>query len=467
MVSRLNALSMSVGVFLLAHSALGQTLTNFQMLYGFTSTNTTTFPYAAVVEGSDGFLYGTTYGGSSGSDLGGIFKIDKNGNNFKLLHQFMRSDGDTPSAPLIEATNGVLYGTTWLDGSGASGSVFKINKDASGFAVLHQFTGATNDGASSVSGLLQASDGLLYGTAQFGGTAPLGGDGVVFSMDLAGSNFTVLHSFTGNDGIAPQCSLIEGTNGALYGTALAGGSNNLGTVFHIDKDGNNFAVVHYFSGGVTDGYGPYANLCKGPNGLLYGTTTAGGAHDSGVIFSMGYDGSSFTVLHHFGNIPNDGAQGYSDVVLGPDGLLYGTTFTGGANGYGTIYAISGDGSVYSVVLDFANTNGANPNPLILGADGTLYGTANSGAASVLGNVFKMSGSVLADHNVLNPPQNLGGPWRISGNGVANRTYTIQFTPGFGPMAWQTLGTATADSSGTWHFDDGTNSTMRYFRATYP
>jgi uncharacterized repeat protein (TIGR03803 family) len=173
-------------------------------------------------------------------------------------------------------------------------------------------------------------------------------------------------------------------------------------------------------------------------------------------------------LHHFGNIQNDGAQGYSDVVVGPDGMLYGTTYAGGMDDYGTIYAISANGGVYSIVQAFANTDGANPNSLIHGTDGVLYGTANAGSDSVHGSVFKLAGNpVLVDHNVLNAPQNLGSSWRVSGQGVANRTYTIQFTPGFGPSAWQALGTATADSLGNWHFDDTTNATRRFFRTSYP
>src|SRR5262249_3754425 len=154
--------------------------------------------------------------------------------------------------------------------------VFEINKDGSGFAILHSFTFATNDGGNSVSALMQASHGALYGTAQAGGEAPQGGDGVVFRMDLSGSNFTVLHSFTGPDGAAPQDSVIEGTNGALYGTALDGGISDHGTVFRMDKDGGNFNVIHYFAGGTNDGLGPYASLYKGPNGKLYGTTISGG-----------------------------------------------------------------------------------------------------------------------------------------------------------------------------------------------
>ena len=443
------------------------TYTNLQTLWPFSSANATAFPYAAVLEGSDGMLYGTTYGGSPASDLGGVFRVDKSGNHFQVLHLFTADEGDTPSAPLIEATNGVLYGTTWLDGADGGGSVFKLNTDGTGFAVLHSFTFATNDGGNSVAGLLQASDGLLYGTAQSGGTGPAGGDGVVFRMDLAGSNFMVLHSFTDVDGSAPQGSLIEGTNGDLYGTALDGGTNENGVVFRMDKDGTNFSVVHYFLGGTSDGYGPSANLFSAANGRLYGTTVSGGQFSHGVVFVMDYNGGNYQVLHHFGSVPADGSDCYSGLVAGADGALYGTTYFGGTSSRGTVFQLSLDGSGYEVLVRFANTNGANPNALIAGTDGALYGTANAGGPLGRGSVFELSGS-LPEYNVLNPPLSLGGTaWRISGHGTPNRAYTVQFSPSLNPPAWSSLGPATADTLGNWSLDDLTNPAARFFRTSFP
>lgn len=458
------------GLFVLASASQASTFTNFQTIWPFAATNSTGDPNAAVMEGSDGMLYGTTYG-IPGIDYGGVFRIGKDGSHFQVLHLFAPSEGYNPSAPLIEATNGVLYGTTTVDSTNNfGGTIFKINKDGSGFAVLHYFTFATNDGGNPFSGLLQASDGELYGTAQAGGTAPFGGDGVIFRMDLSGSNFIVLHSFTGNDGVSPESALIEGTNGVLYGTAFDGGTNGDGTVFRIDKSGSNFAVIHYFTGGANDGFAPFAKLFKGPNGKLYGTTESGGLYNSintgGVAFSMDYNGSNYTVLHNFGSA-GDGSTPYSDIVQGPDGLLYSTTFGGnGAAVSGTVFTMNTDGSGYSVVVSFANTNGANPNPLIVGSDGALYGTTQFRGPGGDGTVFKLTG-ILPD--VLAAPFHLGNGWRVSGHGAANVSYTLLYATNLSTPSsnWTVLGTVSTDSSGNWQYNDLTNTPRRFYQTSYP
>lgn len=451
---------------LFALSAIGHasTFTNLQTIWPFALTNGTGGPGAAVMEGSDGMLYGTTYGVS---DNGAVFKVAKDGGHFQVLHQFATSEGYQPMAPLIEATNGVLYGTTTSDSTNFAGTIFKINKDSSVFAVLHYFTFATNDGGNPFSALLQASDGKLYGTAQYGGT---GGEGVVFRMDLSGSNFVVLHSFSGNDGDAPEAALIEGTNGALYGTTLDGGTNQNGTVFRLDKTGSNFAVIHYFTGGANDGFAPYAKLFKGPNGKLYGTTESGGLYNSlnvgGVAFSLDYNGSNYVVLHNFGSA-GDGSTSYNDIVQGPDGLLYSTTFGGNGNTVsGTAYAMNADGSGYSLVVIFANTNGANPNALIVGSDGALYGTSQFSGPGGKGTVFKLSG-IMPD--VLAAPINLGSGWRVSGHGAANLTYTLLCTTNISTRCsnWTVLGPVSTDGSGNWHYDDLTNTPLRFYQTSFP
>lgn len=430
----------------------------------FSPSNNTAQPFAAVTEGSDEMLYGTTYGTGSGTNLGAVFRIGRDGNNFQVMHFFTASEGDTPSAPVIECTNGVLYGTTWLDGTNDAGSIYSINKDGSGFAVIHFFNYATNDGAASVSALLQASDGLLYGTAQFGGNTP-GSDGVVFRLDLTGTNFNLLHSFTNSDGIYPQASLIEGTNGLLYGTTYDGGISNAGTVFSIDKDGSNLSVIHNFAGGTNDGVSSYANLLKGPNGKLYGTTVSGGQYGQGIAFSLDYNGSNYTVLHNFGG-PGDGQQPYDNLVLGPDGNLYGATYTGRAGG--TVFHMNADGSNYVVTAIFTGTNGLFPNPLIVGTDGEFYGTCNGGGLFTNGNVFTLTGTPNIP-DVLAAPLNLGGGWRVSGRGTPNGAYTLLATtnllaPG---SNWMILGPVNADDTGNWQFDDLTNSPQRFYRTSDP
>lgn len=461
------SLCLIAGFLIITMAARPSTFTNFQILWPFAVTNGTTQPNAAVTEASDGMLYGITYGGATPSDYGGVFKIAKDGSQFQILQQFNQTNGENPAAPLIEATNGVLYGTTSGGATNNGGTIFQINKNGSGFAVVHYLTVATNDGGNPSSGLLQASDGRLYGTSQSGGTAPRGGDGVVFRMDLTGSNFTILHSFSGNDGDIPAAALIQGTNGLLFGATSDDASNHNGTIFQLDTNGNNFAVIHYFAGGTNDGSGPSAKLFKGPNGKLYGTTVSGGRYNNGgIAFSLDYNGSNYTVLHNFGT-NGDGNSPQSDIVQGPDGALYGTTYYGGGNtASGTVFVMNADGSNYALVMSFFGTNGSYPNPLILGSDGAFYDTCNFGGPLGQGTVFKLGG-ILPD--VLAPPINLGNGWRVSGHGAANLSYTLLFTTNISTPSsnWTVLGPLNTDSSGNWHYDDLTNTPQRFYQTSYP
>lgn len=149
--------------------------------------------------------------------------------------------------------------------------------------------------------------------------------------------FTVLHYFTGVEGSNPYASLVEASDGALYGTAVTGGAADLGVVFKINKDGTDYASLHNFNG---VGIFPKGALADGSDGALYGTTEQGGAYGNGIIFVVNKDGTGFRALHdfHYGD-PEDGAQPSAGVVEGSDGTLYGTTYIGGVYGYGVVFKI--------------------------------------------------------------------------------------------------------------------------------
>jgi uncharacterized repeat protein (TIGR03803 family) len=173
---------------------------------------------------SGNVLYGTTCYGGSGS--GNIFQVNTDGTHFTNIYSFTGgTDGANPSSVLV-LTNGVLYGTTVWGGSSNAGTVFKINTDRTGFAVLHTFTGT--DG--SVARDLLLSSNILYGTAAGGGSSNAG---CIFKLDTSGNNFTVLYNFTGgSDGATPTESLVL-LNNTLYGTTEAGGLSGNGTVFSL------------------------------------------------------------------------------------------------------------------------------------------------------------------------------------------------------------------------------------------
>src|ERR1035441_7049705 len=198
---------------------------------------------------------------------------------FTTLHSFDGTDGAAPYAGLVQATDGNLYGTTTYYGANDVGTVFKIPTSGT-LTTLHSFD--NTDGASPYAGLVQANDGNLYGTAKAGGA---NGYGTVFKITTSGT-LTTLHSFDNTDGTSPYAGLVQATDGNLYGTTYLGGANGYGTLFKITTSGT-LTTLHSFCPlyGCPDGASLYAGLVQATNGDFYGTTTNGGS-DFGTVFSL-------------------------------------------------------------------------------------------------------------------------------------------------------------------------------------
>ena len=195
----------------------GQGLTT---IHAFTGGSNGAYTYAGLIQGTNGRLYGTALDGGTGG-YGAIFAINVDGTGFTALHGFtVGSDGGNPHAGLIQGTDGRLYGTALIGGADECGTIFAINADGTGFTRLYAFTGES-DGADPYAGLIQGRDGRLYGTAEYHGAIDFG---TVFAINTDGSGFTTLHAFTGGSGGAdPYAGLIQGSDGRLYGTANEGG----------------------------------------------------------------------------------------------------------------------------------------------------------------------------------------------------------------------------------------------------
>jgi len=170
--------------------------------------------------------------------------------------------------------------------------------------------------------------------------------------------------------------LIEASDGKLYGTTHGGGTNNAGTVFKLSRDGSGYTVLHTFSRTGSDGTNPgtgwdsSAGLVEGSDGMLYGTTLSGGGpNDAGTVFKLNKDGGGYTVLHRFTGPEGDGLEP-SALMVGSDGALYGTTKAwGGINGAGAVFKLLSDGTGFQVLHRFAFVEGTGYAPLVEGSDG--------------------------------------------------------------------------------------------------
>ena len=329
-------------------------------------------PYAGLVEGRDGNFYGTTgYGGTNYNsfyrlDEGTVFRISPSG-VLTTLWQFGSSptDGQFPYAALVQGSDGDFYGTTQNGGANGCdcGTVFRITTNGA-LTVLWSFGRHTSDGRFPDEALVQGSDGFFYGATFDGGTNTSSnfpsGAGTVYRITSAGT-LTTLYQFGGRptDGAGPN-TLAQGSDGNFYGTTEYGGTNTspfakgAGTVFRISAAGT-LTTLYQFGGQPTDGLEPYQGLVQGSDGYFYGTTYYGGTNTSssspngaGTVFRIRPAGT-LTTLYQFGGVPTDGRYSLGGLVQGSDGSIYGTTYSGGTNQDAEFYP-DGEGTVYKLVV---------------------------------------------------------------------------------------------------------------------
>jgi uncharacterized repeat protein (TIGR03803 family) len=396
-MARLNAWKWAGALFLLCAVALMhvsaqtfKTLATFGGVYGAN-------PADSVTQATDGNLYGTTTSGNGTAYHGTVFRMTRAG-KLTTLYSFCSkancTDGAPPQAALVQATNGNLYGTTF--GGGAPDSWGTLFRTTLGGKLTTLYTlcaqGNCADGASPYAALIQAADGNLYGTTQnggiTGGNCGYGGCGTAFKITPTGQLSTV-YTFCSKancaDGALPQAALVQAANGNLYGTTFLGGANNAGTVFQITQHGTLTTVYSFGSvGDGLDGIGPRF-LLQALDGNFYGVTAEGGSlgycsygFGCGTVFKLTPRGK-LTTLYSF--CPKgDCTPGFSPsgLLQATDGNFYGTTTSGGAGiGGGTIYKITPSGAfrtLHSFCRQTNCTDGADPSGLSQVTDGNFYGT---------------------------------------------------------------------------------------------
>jgi len=327
-------------------------------------------PLAGLVQAANGDFYGVSGGGANGS--GTVFKFTPKG-GFTTLFNFNGANGNDPTGTLIQATDGNFYGTTESGGYVNEGTVFKITPSGT-LTTLHEFSGGA-DGALPVAGLIQATDGNLYGTT-WGDAYQNLNEGTVFKITLSGK-LTTLHSFDTTDGANPQGGLVQGTDGNFYGATEEGGTSNYGTVFKMTPKGK-LTTLHSFSGG-TGGDTPVCTLVQATDGNFYGTAAYDGKYPNfGTVFKITSTGT-FTTLHNFDS--KHGSYPYGGVVQSTSGAFYGATFAGGSSSACQF----GCGTVFSLSVGLGPFVKTLPNSGKVGAAVRILGTNLTGATSVTFN----------------------------------------------------------------------------------
>lgn len=260
-------------------------------------------PYGSLIEANPGVLYGMTYLGGTNNE-GVIFSYTLSSGTYSVLYNFSSNlnGGNKPRGSLFKASNGLLYGTTSLGGSSDNGVAFSFNLSTNAYTELFSFSGTTGSymGTAPEGDMIEPAAGVLYGMAPYGGTND---EGVLYSYNISTAAYTVKYNFSSITGGAnPEGSLIKATNGKLYGLSSLGGVAGEGVLFEFNTAGaGTYSTVLEFSGstGPYMGSFPYGSLLQASNGNLYGMTFNGGSLNKGVVFGYNLTTAAYSVLADF------------------------------------------------------------------------------------------------------------------------------------------------------------------------
>ncbi len=359
-------------------------------------------------------LWGMTTRGGQNAD-GVIFKTDASG-NYEMVKMSFSPDGPNNTdayGSLMLASDGNLYGMTWYDGTNGDGTIFSYDPRTSSYTNRYSFVSMT-EGRWPQGGSLIQVGGLLYGMTTAGGSAD---DGVIFTFDPVSNTYTKKAEFTGTaNGNFPYGSLLLATDGKLYGMTSMGGLNDDGVLFQYDPAGNTITVKVQFDG-AAKGSVPYGSLMQATDGKIYGMTSQGGANGYGVMFQFNPVTGNFTNLWDFDL--TTGAFPYGSLIQATGGDLYGLTSAGGASNAGVLFRVVAGTHAPNVVFSFdSSPNGDTPLASLLQAtDGNLYGMTSMGGAETgpasLGMMFQYNPGTKVFTNKFN----------FAGNNGSNPEYT--------------------------------------------
>ena len=350
----------------------------------FDGVNNGSCPWGDVMQATDGKLYGMTHDGGL-NDAGVIFQYDISNGNLSKKSDFIDKNGKHPCCSLVQHSDGKLYAMAYDGGMEGVGVLFQF--DPLNFVYTKKFDfHFSQNGAYLIGALMQASDGMLYGTSRDGG---LNESGVIFQFNYSTSVYSKKIDLEDiSTGSSPTGSLIQATDGKLYGTTTFGGAYNKGVIFQYDP--LTFTCTKKFDfDGAAFGGNPQGSLMQATDGKLYGMTFQGGENDLGVLFQFDPATSNYITKFDFDGLQN-GANPRGALMQANDGKLYGMSWAGGANNLGVIFQYNPLTSSFSKKFDFDGTaNGGNPwGNLTQANDGRLYGMCNTGGANYVGVLFQ-------------------------------------------------------------------------------
>jgi len=354
---------------------------DYTKLFDFDSNNTGANPEGSLMLADNEHMYGLTMSGGANS-YGTLFEFDSDNSLFIKRYDFEVSiSGGLPRGSLMQATNGKLYGMTYQGMNG--GGVFEF--DPVNFVYSTRYTFYDNPNSRPMGSLMQASNGKLYGMTHAGGCC---GNGDLFEFDLNDFSLLSLLDFSGlTEGGFPYGSLVQASNGMLYGLTSMGGANDAGVLFEYDRDSSAYKIIS-FGDVITSGENPTGSLIEASNGKLYGMTSFGGATNAGVIFE--FDPVAFTIstIFSFGSTPN-GYRPNELLIQATNGKLYGMTRYGGINNTGVLFEFDPVSNTYNELHDFADASGSSPyGSVIQASNGKLYGLTETGGSSGFGVLFE-------------------------------------------------------------------------------
>jgi uncharacterized repeat protein (TIGR03803 family) len=308
-------------------------------------------PYGSLLYASNEKLYGMTNKGGA-NNKGIIFEYDPITDTLIKLFDFNTNDGANPYGSLIQVSNGGLYGMTKLGGGDYSGVIFKYIISSNNYSIEYHFNPSTTVGKYPYGDLTEASNGKLYGMTSEGAGY---GRGELFELD--GWYHTNKKSFVVNDGIYPCGNLIEASNGKLYGMTPSGGNNSKGVIFYFNTSTDFYLKKVDFDG--NNGSCPHGSLIEASNGNLYGITRWGGTNNYGVLFEYDPSGNNFAKKVDFNDTIN-GSYPHGSVMESSNGKLYGMTKNGGANNLGVLFEYDFVTDTLIKKFDFDSINGSSP-----------------------------------------------------------------------------------------------------------